>query len=290
MLPWGKSLLNVKSCISATGPDHSKNRETGYLDHSQKTEPVSGGQRDRKVCQTIKCPKYGTHLPVGSRLNPFENLGSLGSWTRGSTNVEGGFHFPFPVKTKLGKVTQNYKLLCTSSQELILVRGITSAYGRDAVEPVQNLCASSAFLGSKITQPLETYSRSEQTKPFGDHQDHPPTMGVGYLNRFQGRLLPYTNTGTVQDISGADIPVQSTVFRSVHCTHGTHCSSKGVETDCHTRGYNNPPVLTRLVGESHIPPELSPAYTISSENMPSIKLAGEFRKIRTGTKSRSSTL
>ena len=31
------------------------------------------------------------------------------------------------------------------------------------------------FLFSKITQPLETYSRSEQTRPFGDHQDHPPT-------------------------------------------------------------------------------------------------------------------
>ena len=83
---------------------------------------------------------------------------------------------------------------------------------------------------------------------------------------------------------GSDIPVQSTVFRSVHCTHGAHCSSKGVETDGHTYGYNNPPVLRRLVGESHIPPGLSPAYTRSSENMPSIRLAGEFRKIGTGTK------
>ena len=48
-----------------------------------------------------------------------------------------------------------------------------------AVEPVQNLWASSALLGSKTTQPLETYSRSEQTKPFGDHQDHPPNNGSG---------------------------------------------------------------------------------------------------------------
>ena len=84
---------------------------------------------------------------------------------------------------------------------------------KDAVKPVQNLWASSTFLCSKTTQPLETCSRSEQTKPFGDHQDHPPTRGVGYLNRFQGRLLPYTNTGTVQEISeilcpGSDIPVQ----------------------------------------------------------------------------------
>ena len=71
---------------------------------------------------------------------------------------------------------------------------------------------------------------------------------------------------------GSDIPVQSTVFRSVHCTHGAHCSSKGVETDGHIQGYNNPPVLRPLVGESHIPPGLSPAYTRSSENMPKFRL------------------
>ena len=71
---------------------------------------------------------------------------------------------------------------------------------------------------------------------------------------------------------GSDIPVQSTVFRFVHCTHGAHCSSKGVETDGHTQGYNNPPVLRRLVGGSHIPLGLSPAYTRSSENMPKFRL------------------
>ena len=56
------------------------------------------------------------------------------------------------------------------------------------------------FFGSKPRQPLETYSRSEQTKPLGDHQDLPPTRGVGYLNRFQGYLLPYTYTRTIQEM------------------------------------------------------------------------------------------
>ena len=41
----------------------------------------------------------------------------------------------------------------------------------------------------------------------------------------------------------------------------------GVETDGHTQGYNNPPVLRRLVGRSHIPPGLSPAYTRPSGNI-----------------------
>ena len=123
MLAWGKSLLSVKSCVSPTGPDHSKNREIiGSLSPDR-----TRGRGDRNA---IKCPKCGTQLPVGSRLKPFGNLGSLGGWTLGSANVERGLHSPFPVKTKLDKVTQNYQLLCTSSQEPILVRGITSAYGQ----------------------------------------------------------------------------------------------------------------------------------------------------------------
>ena len=90
--------------------------------------------------------------------------------------------------------------------------------------------------------------------------------GEGYLYSFQGCLLPYTKTGTVQEISeisctGSDIPVHGTAIRFVHSTHGVHCSSKGGETDGHTQGYKNPPVPRRLVGESHIPPGLSPAYT-----------------------------
>ena len=39
----------------------------------------------------------------------------------------------------------------------------------------------------------------------------------------------------------------------------------------------------RLVGESQIPPGLSPAYSRSSKDMPRTRLAGEFGKVRTGT-------
>ena len=99
----------------------------------------------------------------------------------------------------------------------------------------------------------------------------------------------YPNTGTIQEIyeissPGSDIPVQSTAFRSVHSTLGVYCSSKGGETDGHTQEYKNLPVPRRLVGESQIPPGLSPAHSRSSENMPRTRLAGEFGKVRTGTK------
>ena len=112
---------------------------------------------------------------------------------------------------------------------------------------------------------------------------------MGHLNRFQGRLLPYPYTGTVQEISeiscpGSNIPILSTALWSVHSTLGVHCGSKGGETDGHTQGYKNPPVPRRLVGESQIPPGLSPAHSKSSENMPKNRLAGEFRQVGTGSK------
>ena len=112
-------------------------------------------------------------------------------------------------------------------------------------------------------------------------KDIPPTRGVGHLSRFQGRLRPYTNTGTVQEISEmscsrSNIPIQSTALWSVHSTLGVLSSSKGGETDGHTQGYKNP-VPRRLVGESNIPPGLSPAHSRSNEDMPRTWLAGELQ-------------
>ena len=64
-------------------------------------------------------PNVAHGLPVGSRLNLFWELRKPWGLTLGSTNVEGGIHSPFLVKTKLDRVTKN-----------------PSGYGQDAVEPV----------------------------------------------------------------------------------------------------------------------------------------------------------
>ena len=156
-----------------------------------------------------------------------------------------------------------------------------------------------AIFSPKAKQQVETYIRSEQSEFFpqggeiqdgdtGNHQDIPPTRGMGHLNRLQGCLLPYTNTGTMQEISvishpGADISIQSTAYRSVHSTLGVHCGSKRGETDGHTQGFKDPPVPRRLVGESQIPPGLSPAYSRSSKDMQRTRMASEFGQVRTET-------
>ena len=110
---------------------------------------------------------------------------------------------------------------------------------------------------------------------------------MGHLHRFQGCLFPHTDTGTVQEISkisrrGSDIPVQGSALWSVHSTLGVHCGSKGGETDGHAQGYKDPPIPRRLVGESFIPPNLSPPYLGSSKNMSKTGLAGERQEIGAG--------
>ena len=234
----------------------------------------------------------------GQTSKLWANLAGSGCRSKSGSNPERGLHPPLLDLAKTHKVSHSHKLLCQSPQEPLPAGGITSAYRQkcsgNSTKPNISGIFQPTIFSPKAQQQVETYIRSEQTESFqlqnGDtrnRQDIPPTRGVGHLNRFQGRLLPYTNTGTVQEISqiscpGSDIPIQSSAFQSVHSTLGVHSSTK--ETEGHTQGYKNPPVPRRLVGESQIPPGLSPAHSRSSENMPRTRLAGEFRKVRTGTK------
>ena len=95
---------------------------------------------------------------------------------------------------------------------------------------------------------------------------------MGHLNRLQRRLLPHTNTGTIQKISEisrprSDIPIQGPAFWSVHSSFGVHGGSQGSKVNGHTQGYKDPPVPRRLVGESQVPPSLSPAYQGPAETL-----------------------
>ena len=84
-------------------------------------------------------------------------------------------------------------------------------------------------------------------------------------------------------VQGQTYQFKALPFRSVYSTLGVHCGSKRGENDGYTQGYKDPPAPRRLVGESQIPPGLSPAYSRSSKDMPRTRLAGEFGQIRTGT-------
>ena len=188
-----------------------------------------------------------------------------------------------------------------SSQEQLPVGGITSAYGQkcNRTGPQSNISGvfQPTLPSPQTQQQMEANTGSKQTKPLpqggeiqnGDtrnHQNIPPTRGVGHLSRLQGCLLPHTDTGTIQEIPkiscpGPDLSIQGTALWSVHSAHGVHCTSKRGKTDGHTQGYKNPPVARRLVGEGQIPRNFSPAHPNSHQNVPGPRLAGEFGEIRT---------
>ena len=113
--------------------------------------------------------------------------------------------------------------------------------------------------------------------------------GVSYFHRFQGGILPHTNSQSVQEVHafscpGSVLPVQSTALWSVHSTHGVHSDSQRGQIDDYTEGYKDPPVPVRLVGQSQAPPYLPPAYTDLGSSLSGVRLAGEQREIRTGSK------
>ena len=92
------------------------------------------------------------------------------------------------------------------------------------------------------------------------------------------------SSGSTFSHPGSVLPIQSTTLCPVHSTHGGHSGSQRGQTDGFTEGYKNPLVSRRLVGESHIPPNLSPAYTDLGSSLSRTRLAGEQGEVRTGSK------
>ena len=69
---------------------------------------------------------------------------------------------------------------------------------------------------------------------------------------------------------------------SVHCSNGIH-NGQGRPADGLKQQYKNPPVHRRLVGQSHIPPSLSPAYPDPSSPVREIRLGSKYGEVRTKT-------
>ena len=87
----------------------------------------------------------------------------------------------------------------------------------------------------KSIQQVETYTGPEQSKPLS--QGGEIQNGVGHLNRLQGRLLPHSNTGTIQEtlhqVKAHDVRAfaASKVFQS-------RVSLEQILAACHWKSHN----------------------------------------------------
>ena len=122
-----------------------------------------------------------------------------------------------------------------------------------------------------------------------DNKNLPTVRGVGHIHRLQRRILPHTNSQPIQEVHafshpGSVIPVQSPTLWPFHSSHGVHSGGQRGQTHGTTEGYKDPPVPRRLVGESHIPSNLSPAYTDLGSSLSRTRVAREQRVVRTGSK------
>ena len=169
------------------------------------------------LCQfCFKCTKCCPHSACrGQTAKILADLAGPGCRSKSGSNPARGLHPPFPDLTKTHKNSYSHKLLCQSSQEQLPVRGIASAYRQkccrtgfqsDLVGVLQP-----TLFSPQTQQQMETDIRPQPSEPIsqsreiqdgntGNHQNLPPTGGMGYVGGLQGCLFPYTDTGTVQEI------------------------------------------------------------------------------------------
>ena len=247
-------------------------------------------------------PTVAINPPVGTRLQQFgEKWEALGSSPKVITILREGYTLPFWFRPNLIRsptVISNY---VNPQRQSHLLGALYQLTNKNAVEPVanQNLLGfyNRLFLVPKPNNcwrpilglsTLNTFLNTESLNP-RDNKDLPTARGVCHLLRLHGRIFPYTNSQPVQEVHafshpGPVLPVQSSTLWSVHSTHGVHSGGQRGQTDGFAEGYKNPPVPRGLVGESHIPPNLSPAYRDLGSSLSRTRMAGEQGEVRTGAK------
>ena len=310
-----RDILTVKSPVvltatSAPGQSQKKDLSPGpadchYLKCKLKSVKSVSCVTQLSCVNTVSNVRNAAlNLSVGARLQKFwQTWLDLGAGPKVLQILREGYTLPFWNRPKLTRFPTVISCYANLHRNSYLLEALYQLIDKNAVELVHNQMSlgffNRLFLVPKPNNKwrpildlskLNLFLKAEKFKMETPEtiKNIPPAGGVGYLNRLQGRLLPYPYTGTVQEISeiscpGSDIPIQSTALWSVHSTLGVHCSGKGVETDGNTQGYKDPRVPRRLVGESQILPGLSSAYTNSDKNMPKIRLASEFGQVGTGT-------
>ena len=140
-----------------------------------------------------------------------------------------GYTLPFQSRPSLTRSPKLSNAMHNFTGTYIGEKHYISLWTRNgAVEPVQNLWASSALLGSKTNWgPILGLSKPNLSETIRTTlQQREWVTSIDFKNAYFHIPIQEQSRTYQMSCPGSDIPVQSTVFRSVHCTHGAHCSSK----------------------------------------------------------------
>ena len=262
--------------------------------------------RSIEFCKSChKCPNCCYRSTCrGKATRILGEVGSSGFESKCSNHTERGLHPPLPFQTQFDQVTNCHKQLSQHIKTGPHFRGTISAgeqkCSRTGNKPKLTRVLQPAIFGAQTQQPVETYLGPKQLEHLPKHRvvqngdprdnkDLPTDRGVGHIHRLQRRILPHTYSQSVQEVHafsppGSVLPVESLTLWPLHSSHGVHSGGQRDQTDGLTEGYKNPPVPQRLVGKSHIPPNLSPSYTNLGRSLSETRLAGEQGEVRTGSK------
>ena len=145
-----------------------------------------------------------SNLPVGARLQNFwQTWLDLGAGLKVVQILKEGYTLPFPTRPKLTRSPTVISCSVNPHRNLYLLEALHQLIDKNAVELVQIPDISGIFqptIFNPKAQQVETYIRSEQSESFpqggeiqdgdtGNHQDIPPTRGVGQWWLEEGNVL-----------------------------------------------------------------------------------------------------
>ena len=211
--------LPVNSCVanvhSVTGLPQKKGVNPNYCHNYTETKYV----KDVSCKSCHKCPNCCHRSTCRGKTAPvLGKMGSSGFESQGSNSTQRGLHchkqLCQPTKTPppFGGTVSAEEQKCSRTGNKPKIPGIL----QPAIFGTQTQQSVEPYLGPEHLEHLSKH-RVVQNGDTRDNKNLPTGRGVGYLHRFQGCKLPYTDSQSVQEVHvfscpGSVPPVQTLPF------------------------------------------------------------------------------
>ena len=228
--------LLVNSCVasahSVTGLPQKRGVNPNYCQKYTEikyVKDVSCVGHLSSVNLVTNVPTAAIDLPVGVRLHRFcKKWETLGASPKVVTALREGYTLPFRFRPNLTRSPTVVSCYTNPHKNLNLLEALYQLVNKNAVELVENQNSlgfyNRLFLLPKPNNPWRPILDLSTLNTFlntvvqnGDPRDKknlPTGRGVGNLHRFQGRILPHTNSQSVQEVHAFSrpwslLPIQS---------------------------------------------------------------------------------